>query len=558
MAAWGATANRPGRVWTLGVLGRRASRRSQSVKVDEVPSPQPLPSRATIVVCFSDADAKLKSQLMVHLGALQHLGRIDLWSADSLVPGQVQSAELEQRLIDAKVALLLISPTFLVSSFIAEGDSAKILKRRVANGLMVVPLILRDCVWREHPLLRQLKPLPRDGTPIAKLPGHRRDEALRKIALAVARIAEGVPHGRSSREVEEEPVNTNSRAPTSSIKLHVVASFSLLGAVAGITLEITQAGTLFFLAGLAVFFLLALGWALHAAMSSAKALSAGATKVALGATTTGEGMGIGAAGATHVSSLAIGGGVAGLAGGTTSVSGTIALATAASLTVATGAGIGGAQTVAAISNRPATWQQAMGLGRKDSVVVAPSTPGTSNPVATVAGPAVGLTPPPGVTVPEGVSSAAPLPSQEEVGPTPPVTATTPSLPEAGACAHTDEACSSKLACCDSTHTCQNGSCRRIAGASDQIPLDCALAGQRCGLLFDNCCSNLSCVADLCVPCTPAGLHCDGGQHCCGSIPCAEGVCRCLVSGDTCTFSSQCCTGVCGSDKRCAVGDIVPR
>ena len=60
----------------------------------------------------------------------------------------------------SKVAICLISPDFLSSSFCLEEKVFCLLRRRNRGDLEIFPILLRDCLWNEHYWLMRLQMLP--------------------------------------------------------------------------------------------------------------------------------------------------------------------------------------------------------------------------------------------------------------------------------------------------------------------------------------------------------------------------------------------------------------
>lgn len=84
-----------------------------------VPHEQAQPVRSGVVVTYSHRDRDVLGELQVHLKPLQKQWMLDLWD-DLRVAGPVGGTELTRALSTTRVAVLLISPGFLQSPFIAE------------------------------------------------------------------------------------------------------------------------------------------------------------------------------------------------------------------------------------------------------------------------------------------------------------------------------------------------------------------------------------------------------------------------------------------------------
>jgi hypothetical protein len=61
----------------------------------------------------------------------------------------------------------------------------------MGEGLRVVPIIIRPCMWRSEPVLADLQALPQDGRAVINFPTAtgRRDQAWTDIATAVEKRA---------------------------------------------------------------------------------------------------------------------------------------------------------------------------------------------------------------------------------------------------------------------------------------------------------------------------------------------------------------------------------
>lgn len=141
-----------------------------------------------LFVSYSPEDAKMKDHLETHLHVLFTCGRArpDIWAQDRIPPGsdkrEVTSAAIER----SDLALLLISASYLASPFINDVELPALIQRQKMNGLVVIPIILRSCLWREHPQLREMAPIPTDGTSIAGRDRDARDEQYMLVASVIA------------------------------------------------------------------------------------------------------------------------------------------------------------------------------------------------------------------------------------------------------------------------------------------------------------------------------------------------------------------------------------
>ncbi len=144
----------------------------------------------TVFVSYSHKDEKEKEALLSHLGILQQIGLIDLWSDDRLGAGDDWAEEISRAMERASVAMLLITANFLNSDFILRQEVPKLLKRRQREGLTVFPVIAKACAWRKVDWLSKMNVKPKNGRPVWSGSDSQVDQDLATIAEEVADIVE--------------------------------------------------------------------------------------------------------------------------------------------------------------------------------------------------------------------------------------------------------------------------------------------------------------------------------------------------------------------------------
>jgi len=85
----------------------------------------------------------------------------------------------------AEIIVLLISVDFINSKFCYEKEMSKALDRHSDGEARVVPIILRNCLWKHTPL-QTLKALPEDGKPIASWEDE--DDAMTLVAEGIRSV----------------------------------------------------------------------------------------------------------------------------------------------------------------------------------------------------------------------------------------------------------------------------------------------------------------------------------------------------------------------------------
>src|SRR5262245_33064610 len=162
-------------------------------------------TQPVVFISYSHKDEKEKNRLLAHLGVLQRVDLIGLWSDDRISAGADWKQEISQAMAQAKVAILLISTNFLTSDFILDEEVPTLLQRRKSEGLTIFPVIAKACAWQEVAWLVEMKVRPRNGRPIWGANSRRVDEDLATIAKEVAAIVRTTSPPPTDRDNYDQP-----------------------------------------------------------------------------------------------------------------------------------------------------------------------------------------------------------------------------------------------------------------------------------------------------------------------------------------------------------------
>jgi hypothetical protein len=156
-----------------------------------VPPPPPAPQVPAaptrpydIFLSYAHEDEALMTLVRKHLVVYDRLGQIRKWWDRKIVAGASVDHAISSRISSSDVILLFISADFVASNYCYEVEMTKALSQHREGQSVVVPVILRPCVWKNTPL-GSLLALPRDGRPLASWPDQ--DEAAKDIAEGVMR-----------------------------------------------------------------------------------------------------------------------------------------------------------------------------------------------------------------------------------------------------------------------------------------------------------------------------------------------------------------------------------
>lgn len=141
-----------------------------------------------VFVSYSSRDESLRKELDTHLALLKRESLIETWTFRQIEAGDDWRSEIDMRLEDADVILLLVSAAFIASDYCWNVEVRRAVERHRQGTATVVPIVLRDCDWSSAPFAA-IQALPAAAKPVANW--RPRDKAWLNIVEALRRIAIG-------------------------------------------------------------------------------------------------------------------------------------------------------------------------------------------------------------------------------------------------------------------------------------------------------------------------------------------------------------------------------
>jgi len=116
------------------------------------PTPMTTPARNQIFISYSHKDTKWLERLETHLKPRIRNGKLDVWNDKRLKAGDEWRKEIDDALARAKVAVLLVSPHFLASDFIADNELPPLLEAARQGGVKILWVPVSTCAFKEAKL----------------------------------------------------------------------------------------------------------------------------------------------------------------------------------------------------------------------------------------------------------------------------------------------------------------------------------------------------------------------------------------------------------------------
>jgi len=123
--------------------------------------------RIQLFYSYSHIDDKYRHRLETHLSVLRRQGLINEWYDRRILAGQDWKNEIDLRLEQSQLILLLISASFIASDYCYSRELKRAIELHEEGRAVVIPVIIRPVNWMHLPFSK-LQALPIDGKPVTK------------------------------------------------------------------------------------------------------------------------------------------------------------------------------------------------------------------------------------------------------------------------------------------------------------------------------------------------------------------------------------------------------
>lgn len=170
-----------------------------------------------VFIVYARKDQEALNELKAHLKSTAATEQLNVWYDGEILPGQNWNSEIQTHLESSDIILLLISKDFFNSEYIEKEELGLAMARHEKKSCVVIPIIVRACVWEDHFSISKFQALPDNATPVYSNNWHHPDEAwtnvVRGIKEIVKLLREGNPPVLSSIKTEYTIENGTFHSP---------------------------------------------------------------------------------------------------------------------------------------------------------------------------------------------------------------------------------------------------------------------------------------------------------------------------------------------------------
>lgn len=143
---------------------------------------------------------------------LRNQGLIEVWHDRRIAAGSVIDDAIDAQLDAADVVLLLVSASFLASTYCYSRELARAMERHDRGEAIVIPVIVQPCDWHPAPFGKLLA-TPKDGKAITTWANP--EEAYADVARQVRSVVEGAAKtvAKAAPAQPAPPTTSNAAAP---------------------------------------------------------------------------------------------------------------------------------------------------------------------------------------------------------------------------------------------------------------------------------------------------------------------------------------------------------
>jgi TIR domain len=166
--------------------------------------------RDQVFISYSHKDREWLSKLQTMLKPMVRNKIISVWEDTKISAGEEWRGEIKEALARAKAAVLLVTPYFLESDFIAEHELPPLLDVAKKEGLVILWVYISHCLYDETEI-KHYQAANEISKPLDSLTSSEQNRVLADVCRKI-KVAAGVPNAaaenEASRAYRREPTNS--------------------------------------------------------------------------------------------------------------------------------------------------------------------------------------------------------------------------------------------------------------------------------------------------------------------------------------------------------------
>jgi hypothetical protein len=144
----------------------------------------PAAMRDKVFISYSHKDKDWLERLQIMLKPLLRKGSVVLWNDTEIRAGLKWKEQIRNALASARIAVLLVSPNFLASDFIAENELPPLMAAAEKGGLTILWVCLSACLYEESKIA-EYQAAHEIALPLDNLTESQQNAALRTICQRI-------------------------------------------------------------------------------------------------------------------------------------------------------------------------------------------------------------------------------------------------------------------------------------------------------------------------------------------------------------------------------------
>ena len=144
--------------------------------------------RTQVFVSYSHRDKDWLERMRIHLKPLEKMGKVNIWDDSRIKSGSRWRNEIRTALDSTKVAILLISGSFLASDFIVDNELPPLLTAAEVDGAIILPVVVSPSRLNQTPSLSQFQTVNSPDRPLSAMTFNEQEQVFVELSVRIEEI----------------------------------------------------------------------------------------------------------------------------------------------------------------------------------------------------------------------------------------------------------------------------------------------------------------------------------------------------------------------------------